>query len=491
MKKTFAFIAAAAAAALFCQGQASAEIRLPGVIGNGMVLQQNATANVWGFAEPESEIRVTTDWNGETCIVRCASDGSWRAGIATPSAGMTARSITITEISAEKKGGKVISSVTLSDILIGEVWLCSGQSNMEMPLDGFWDCPVEGSAEEIALSGSCDGVRMITIPKTGALAPQESVGGEWKKCSPENTAGFSATGYHFAKTLSAVLGIPVGIISCSWGGSTLEGWLPKETVASFGDLDTDVSEPAEGNHGWNWDAHTPFIMYNGMLHPLRHYTLRGFCWYQGESNVGRHDTYADRLETMVSLWRDIWNAGELPFLIVEIAPYEYGGDGTSAARLREAQFKAARAIHQCGIVCTNDLVYPYESTQIHPCRKTEVGQRLAYAAINRTYGIQSIDCEGPAFREMKIEGDEALLYFDNDRNGFSPWNGIEGFEMAGADKVFHKAEARVLPGRKCVAVRSSEVPHPVAVRYCFRDFCPGNLTGARNLPAFPFRTDSW
>ena len=157
MKKTFAFIAAAAAAALFCQGQASAEIRLPGVIGNGMVLQQNATANVWGFAEPGSEIRVTTDWNGETCIVRCASDGSWRAGIATPSAGMTARSITITEISAEKKGGKVISSVTLSDILIGEVWLCSGQSNMEMPLDGFWDCPVEGSAEEIALSGSCDG----------------------------------------------------------------------------------------------------------------------------------------------------------------------------------------------------------------------------------------------------------------------------------------------------------------------------------------------
>lgn len=465
-----------------------AEISLPPIIGDGMVLQQNSDARIWGKASPGATIEISSDWCSTVWTTSAGEDGRWLLPIRTPEGSMFPRTITITEnMQRGRKSSETLSIVTLHDILIGEVWLCSGQSNMEMPLDGFWDCPVEGSAEEIAMSGNLKGLRMATIPKTGTLSPAEDVQTTWKVAGPENSGRFSAAGYHFAKTLINVLHVPVGIISCCWGGSMLEGWLPLETVSSYPDISTDFTAPSDGN----WDAHTPSVMYNGMLHPLRNYTVRGFLWYQGESNVGRHSTYAARLGTMVSQWREIWGLGELPFYIVEIAPYIYGGDGTAGARLREAQQKAASEISGCGIITTNDLVYSYEGTQIHPCRKEEVGQRLAFLALNRTYGLESIVCEGPVFRNMDIKGNEAYIYFDNDDSGFSPWYDIKGFEIAAEDKVFHKAEAKVLPGKKCIVVSSKHVTAPAAVRYCFRDFCPGNLTGSRNFPVFPFRTDNW
>lgn len=484
MKKT-AFILIALAAGL---QTAKAEITLPPIIGDGMVLQQNTEVRLWGKATPGAMIEATSDWCGTVWTASAGEDGRWLLQIATPEGSLSPRSVTITEkIEGSRKKQETVSSVTLRDILVGEVWLCSGQSNMEMPLDGFWDCPVEGSAKEIALSGNMKSIRMVTVPKTGALTPAEEVQGRWQACSPENSGRFSAAGYYFAKTLSNVLNVPVGIISCSWGGSMLEGWLPLETVSSYPDINHGLTPPEDGN----WDAHTPSVMYNGMLYPLRNYTVRGFLWYQGESNVGRHSTYAARLATLVSLWREMWGQGELPFYIVEIAPYIYGGDGTAAARLREAQQKAAAEIPGSGIITTNDLVYSYEDTQIHPCQKEEVGQRLAYLALNRTYGFSSIVCEGPVFRSMEIKGNEAYLYFDNDDSGFSPWYDIKGFEIAAEDKVFHEAEAKVIPGKKCVVVSSQHVQNPAAVRYCFKDFCPGNLTGSRNFPAFPFRTDNW
>lgn len=476
-------------------GFSGAKIRLPEIIGDNMVVRQNSEVNIWGSAEADARIVISPDWCDSTFSAVCGSDGKWKVAISTPAGSMTPHRVRITE--TDSRGRKESDSITLDNVLIGEVWFCSGQSNMEMPLDGFWDCPVEGSAEEIAFSGKHDGIRMVTIPKTGALSPQSTVGGSWKTCCPENAGQFSAVGYHFAKTLNAVLNVPVGIISCSWGGSSLEGWLPEEIVSGYSDVDCGVSEPAEGNKGWNWDAGTPFIMYNGMVWPLRNYTVSGFLWYQGETNVGRHAAYASRMQTLAAHWRGLWGQGELPFYLVELAPYRYGaggGDirgGTSGAMLREAQFEAARSIPNSGIVCTNDLAYPYEDIQIHPCRKKEVGQRLAWLALNRTYGFAGIDCEGPVFREMEIVGNEAVLRFDNDRNGFSPWHDLEGFEIAGEDRVFHKAEAFAVPGQKCVKVSSEAVDKPVAVRYCFRDFCPGNLTGSRNLPAFPFRTDDW
>ena len=333
-----------------------------------MVLRQNSEVNMWGFAGAGSRIAISPDWCDSTFSAVCDSDGKWKAVVSTPAGSMMPHRVRITETDFREAS----DSITLDNILIGEVWFCSGQSNMEMPLDGFWDCPVNGSAEEIAFSGRLDGIRMATIPKTGALSPQNTVGGPWKTCCPENAGQFSAAGYHFAKALNAVLNVPVGIISCSWGGSSLEGWLPEDIVSGYPDIDCRVSEPAEGNKGWNWDAHTPFVMYNGMLFPLKNYTVSGFLWYQGETNVGRHDTYAARLQTLAAHWRGLWGQGELPFYLVELAPYRYGESndgnrkgGISGALLREAQFEAARSIPNSGIVCTNDLAYPYEDIQIY------------------------------------------------------------------------------------------------------------------------------
>ena len=228
---------------------ASAEIRLPEIIGDGMVLQQQTSVNIWGLASGYATVSISASWNDSTYTTKCDADGHWLTKIDTPAGGMAPQSITISEIPAGAglSMEKACSSVTVRNILIGEVWFCSGQSNMEMPLDGFWDCPVEGSAEEIALSGKMEGIRMATIPKTGFSEPQESVSGKWMVSSPENTRWFSATAYHFAKMLHSVLGVPIGIINCSWGGSTVEGWLPQEILSGYEDISFRLQTHEDGS----------------------------------------------------------------------------------------------------------------------------------------------------------------------------------------------------------------------------------------------------
>lgn len=231
------------------------------------------------------------------------------------------------------------------------------------------------------------------------------------------------------------------------------------------------------------------IMYNGMLKPLQNYTIKGFLWYQGESNLGKHNTYAQRLATMVNLWREEWGLGTLPFYFVEIAPYEYG-DNILGALLREAQFKAQELIPSSGMISTNDLVEPFEARNIHPRNKTTVGKRLCYLALTRTYGVKGIVDQGPIYQSMDIKDGKAIIRFSNAPEGFSRMNGIEGFEVAGADKVFYPAVAEV-DWNKHIIVSSDQVPQPVAVRYAFKNFQPGNLHNHREQPVFPFRTDNW
>ncbi len=465
---------------------ARAKITLPDIISDNMVLQQNTTVNLWGHAAPASAVTITVSWpEADTVTVTAGPDGLWLARVDTPAASFEPRTITVDDRE---------SSVTIGNILIGEVWLCSGQSNMEMPLQGFWDCPVEHSAELIATSGRWKGVRVVKVPKTPALTPQDETPGKWMVSSPENAPGFTAVGYTFAQMLTTVLDVPVGIIDCSWGGASVEGWSPRELLDTYPDIDVDGTfrDFEAPEYGWQWSFQLPMIMYNGMLHPLRNYTIKGFLWYQGCANVGRHGTYAERLGNMVAHWRGLWREGDIPFYMVELAPFfNWEDNGISVALLREAQFKASRQIPNSGIVGTNDLVYPWEEQQIHPSRKQEVGERLAYMALNKTYGYTTIACEGPACSGVDFEGDTAVVRFDNDGEGLSPWTDLTGFEIAGEDRVFHPAEARIDRGMKRVLVRSDEVPSPVAVRYCFRNFLPGSLRGSRLLPAYPFRTDDW
>ena len=458
---------------------AQAKIELPEIIGDNMVLQQQTNAHLWGKATPKATVTISVSWSGEKFTTRADKEGHWLVSVPTPAASKDEQTIVI-----EENGEQTV----ISRVLIGEVWFASGQSNMEMPLNGFWNCPVEGSNEVIATASENRFVRIAPIPQNGQTKPVEEVKGKWEVPSPATAPRMSATSYFFATMLQRALDIPVGVIACAWGGSRVEGWLPESIVSKY----EDVNVKQEQEKGWNgqwWHYHTPCIMYNGMLHPLRHYTVRGFLWYQGESNVGKHDTYPQRLKTMVDLWRSEFGgtAADMPFYEVEIAPWG-GNDDWSGPRFRECQHEAARIIENAGCICINDLVYPYERWQIHPAQKREVGNRLAYMALNRTYGFKSIACDSPEFDHMQVKDGEIEVFFRYADDGLSPWQDIEGFEIAGDDDQYKPAKARLNESNKSIVVSSPEVPQPKNVRYCYRAFQIGNLKNHRGLPAVPFRT---
>lgn len=460
---------------------AEAKIWIPEILGDNMVLEQKTGAKLWGKAAPGSEVTAEPSWTKQKFRTRTLSDGSWEMAVSTPAASYDSHSIVI----SDKE-----SSVTINDVLVGEVWYCSGQSNMEMPVGGFWNCPVEDANSTIATAGKYRGIRCVTIPKTAALTPQENVRAQWMKSTIENAPQFSATAYFFARMLSDALDVPVGIIVCSWGGSKVEGWLPEDLVRSYGEFDFEKEYSQKVEYDWQWNYGTPCIMYNAMYWPIRKYTVKGFLWYQGESNVGRHGDYTDRFAAMVNIWRENQGGHDKPVFLVELAPYQYG-DGISGAKFREMQHRIPATVSNCGVVCTNDLVYDDEVTQIHPRMKKPVGERLAYMALNKAYGYTAVGCEGPSYKSMEVKGDTVELTFDNASEGFTPWNGLYGFEIAGEDRVFYPAEAHIDTDRKTILVTAPEVPAPAAVRYCFHDFMKGNVIGIRSLPLVPFRTDSW
>ncbi len=480
-------------------------LELPEIIDNDMMLQQQTQARLWGWAKGGSTVEVTTSWNTQT--YRATADkktGRWELQVETPAASYDPQSLTI------KGDGETRN---IQNILIGEVWFCSGQSNMEMPLGGFWNCPVQGSNEEIALSGRYRrSIRVATIAKKDALEPQDRVPGKWKICEPQNAGSFSACGYFFAQTLTEILDVPVGIINCSWGGSCVEGWLPKEILLTYPDGLTPMD---------NEDYHRKMVMFNGMLNPLAGYTVKGFLWNQGESNVGREKEYIDRFKTMTQLWRKMWRQDNdpLPMYTVELPGYSYGDvNGTNCADFRVAQHQIAHELENSGCVSTNDLILPYEAEQIHGCRKKEIGQRLAYMAATRDYGIQGIHAEAPEFQRMKTvdvadkdmtvvagtavaanpndKGKVVVLYFSNMTDGVDRLYDIEGFEAAGADGVWHKATVwadgdwRDPEYQGCylklICPEAGEVKN---VRYNYHNFTTTQLHNCFGQPVVPFTTE--
>lgn len=455
-----------------------AKVVLPDIISDNMVLQQHTEVRLWGKAEAGTTVTVKPSWSKQTYTTLTDAQGRWLLKVATPTASYEVQSITFSD-------GE---STTLHNILIGEVWFCSGQSNMEMPLAGFTNCPIEGANEVIATAAQWKGIRVATIEKNGQLKPVDTCHGKWKVSNPENAPRFTATGFFFARMMNQVLDVPIGIINCSWGGTMVEGWLPAEIVSQYPDIDLKRDIRKEEPHDW-WHYLSPTLMYNGMIKPLENYTIRGYVWYQGESNVGKHLTYAQRLKTMVDLWRKEWGQGELPFYFVEIAPYG-GGQSTASAFLREAQFKAQGLIANSAMVGTNDLVQPYEAWNIHPKDKRTVGNRLAYLALAKTYGVRGIEAVGPVYKSMEVKDTTVILSFDHAAEGFNRLKGMTGFEVAGEDRVFHPAQAEVY-NHTFIKVTCDAVQRPVAVRYAFRDYQPGNVANTRELPLYPFRTDNW
>ena len=482
MNKKFFSLAAFALITLGAQ----AKVKLPHILGDNMVIQQNSEANLWGWDKPGTEVKVTTSWSSQKYSVKTGKDGKWAVKVLTPKASYTPLSITFDDG----------DQTTLNNILAGEVWVCAGQSNMEMPVKGFGNCPVNDFNQVVIDAKNYKGIHYVKIPSVMSMKPLDDANCEWKEVNPETVGEASATGYFFAQVVNKALDIPVGLVMANKGGSRVESWLDRDY------LKKNTQEPLDTNaivKKFSWDYHRPLVWGNGTFHPILNYTIKGILFYQGCSNVGDPaGQYTQRLADLVAQWRRDFKQGNVPFYFVEIAPYHYDNvNGDWGAKLREQQFNAAKIIPNSGIISTNDCVYPYEKEQIHPCQKQKVGERLGFMALNKTYGMKNVIGDGMTFKEMKIVDDTVKVHFNNEFGAYNRFEGIEGFEIAGEDKVFHPATAKHFwqpgndPWNECIIVTCPEVKKPVALRYCFKNFQLGNLANAGGLPLFPFRTDNW
>lgn len=464
---------------LCCAATLGAKVKLHSLVGDNMIVQQQTDVRLWGTARPGAEIKVTPSWSGQTATCQADAQGRWLLTVKTPQASMTPYEITFDD-------GEPL---TVKNVLVGEVWLASGQSNMEMPLKGFAGCCIKDGAQEIINASSMPQVRMFNVPRKQEYEPQTECGGNWMVPSIETAPEFSATAWFFAKSVSKALGLPVGIINCSYGGSTVESWTNRALLETYPDVSL---KPEDMEKVLSWER--PLLMYNAMLKPVQNYTIKGIIWYQGCSNVGRHETYAQRLANMVDLWRKEWKLGEVPFYFVEIAPYDYDSavQDEKAAYLREAQFKAQSLIPNSAMISTNDLAEPFERHNVHPRNKQTVGLRLSLLALNLTYGQKQFHCFSPQYKSWTAKGSEAWISLDHLEMGICRNYDIQGFEVAGEDRVFHPADnVWVHWQTNEIVVSSKQVAKPVAVRYCFHDFQPGTMIGGNELPLVPFRTDEW
>lgn len=456
-----------------------AKVRLPHIIGDNMILQQDSKARLWGWDTPGKAVKVNVSWSKETFSAKTDNNGKWILEVQTPKASYTPLSITFND------GDKT----TISNVLSGEVWVCAGQSNMEMPVKGFGNCPVEGYNKAVMNANEYKGIHYVKIPSVMSTKPLDDSQCEWKVISPETVGEASATGYFFAQAINKTLNIPVGLVMANKGGTRVESWLDRDY------LEKNTTESLDSMamiKKFPYDYLRPLLWGNGTFSPILKYTVKGIIFYQGCSNVGDPaGQYTKRLNDLVSQWRRDFKLGEIPFYFVQIAPY-FNSDvnGDWGPKLREQQFNASKIIPNSGIVCTDDLVYPYESQQIHPSQKQQVGERLALQALNKTYGMKDIWCESPEFKDMKISNDTCYINLKNDYNAISRYEDIHGFEVAGADKVFHKANASYY-WTKGLIITCPEVKTPVAVRYAFRNWGYGNVKNGALLPLFPFRTDNW
>lgn len=465
-----------AAACLLCWG-ASAAIVLPKVLGSNMVLQQQSEVNLWGRADANAKVTVEVSWTDGKIQTHSDAEGRWAVKVPTPAASFDPQTITISD-------GE---SVTLDNILIGEVWVCAGQSNMEMPVKGFGNQPVENSLEYIMRGGEeASRIRMFTVPNARSFDKdmEDCAEGEWQCASPASVAECSATAYFFAYNLVRGVDVPVGLVISDWGGTRIESWMP---IAALKDCVTEE----QFEYKYNIRDIRPSELYCGMIAPIRNFTARGFLWYQGESNLADNDHYDVLMARMVEQWRSDWGdeEGSMPFYYVQIAPYVYGGVNDTAYPLFvEAQVRALNTIPNCGMAGTTDVGTEY---CIHPAKKFEVGERLAALALVQTYGQGGFEPRAPRMESYEISGGKVTVRMNHVGLGLAPWYGeqIKGFEIAGADRVFHKANASINGGS--VTVWSDEVAEPVAVRYAFRNCIESNLRNLFGIPAVPFRTDDW
>ena len=475
-------------AALSFQLSARAELKMPAIFGDNMVLQQQIPVPVWGWAAPGTE--VTVKFGGQTRSARADADGKWLVKLGKLKASAEPQSLVI---ESEETN-------TFTNILVGEVWLASGQSNMEKPIGlQHGQKPCFNYEQELA-AGNHPQIRLFHVDKNLSATPLADVEKYhgWTECSSNalNTIKFSAAAYFFGREIHTNLNVPVGLIESDWGGTRIEPWTPPvgfEKVPSLAGLaKTEINPDKISNR-------RPMAIYNAMIAPVAGYALRGVIWYQGESNLmgGTNDydylNYADKMVALVDGWRSIWHEGSFPFYFVQIAPFKYYGGRVQRVPSPESlpefwaiQSRAERRIKHSGMVVTTDLVN--NLNDIHPRDKQDVGHRLALLARAETYG-QKVECSGPVFNRAKFKSGRAILKFDHVDGGLMSKDGkpLTWFTIAGADGQFVPAEAKIVG--KTVEVSAAGIEKPVAVRFAWDETAQPNFCNAAGLPAEPFRTD--
>jgi sialate O-acetylesterase len=451
----------------------TAQTKLASFFGDNMVLQQEQEVSIWGTDTPKTEITINTGW-GKEVSTKTDKNGKWRVKITTPKADNKSYTVKI-------KGSE---EIVFNNVVLGEVWLCSGQSNMEMPVRGFPNSPINGSNEAI-LNARNKNIRLFHTGRKASLTPVDDVKGKWTEATPKTVAYFSAVAYFFGKKLNDVLDVPIGLINSSWGGANAEAWTDAESMKQFDDIKipTEIGKPI---------MHTPTVLYNGMIAPFIGYSIKGALWNQGESNRTRPEQYKKLLPAMIKGWRDKWGIGNFSFYMSQVPPFHYG-TGEYATFIVESQVYIMQNIENTGLAPTTDIG---KCKDIHAPEKILISNRLAYWALAKDYGFESISYKGPVYESMEVfDKNRVRIHFEkSDRDRGLTNNGnkydVKGFEIAGADKKFYPANAAI--GRNnSVVVWNEDIANPVAVRYAFGNCIIGTLFNTQGIPATAFRTDNW
>jgi len=497
---------AACLAVAACAALCPADVRLPAVIGDGMVLQQQKPVSIWGWADPGEA--VTVELAGNKAAATADDSGRWL--------------VKLPPVEAGNLGGMTVTgrnSIRLKNILAGEVWVCSGQSNMQ------WSLNQINAKDDIAAANHRD-IRLLTVPKVPSGQPVSDMEAGWQTCNPDTVAEFSAVGYFFGRELQAKLKVPIGLIDSSWGGTRIEPWTPPLGFVSVPELAGIRAEVERANElyrnavGENigrieqwventracldagislpplpvWPKHEldshrkPTGIYNGMIYPLLPFAIRGAIWYQGESNLDDGAVYYYKMKALINGWRKVWGLGDFPFYYVQLAPFRYNRDDkTLLPQLWEAQTKAL-SIENTGMAVTTDIG---DLDNIHPKNKQDLGRRLSLWALADTYGYDDLVFSGPMYKRISVQTDRIRIHFDHVGGGLVSRDGkpLNWFTIAGEDRNFVEAEASI--DGDTVVVRSGKVARPVAVRFAWHEEAEPNLANAELLPAVPFRTDDW
>lgn len=512
-RKFFGVVGTIIAISLWISQSILADVRLPHVIGSHMVLQQEKPLPIWGWADPGEQVKVT--FKGAEAAAAADADGKWMVKLPAQTAGGPFE-MTI--------AGK--NTIQLTDILVGEVWIGSGQSNMQMGIGA-----IQNGAQEIA-AANYPNIRLFMVPTVPAGQPLSDCDGSWQVCSPETVAaggwaGFSAAAYFFGREIHQQLNVPVGLVDASWGGTAIEPWTPPVGFEQVPSLQNFVNVIKEANQNYKnavaktltdtetwvkaarhaldagkaippqpaWPEHPlknpghptqPTCLYNGMISPVKPFAIRGAIWYQGEGNLGDGMAYFDKMKALIQGWRSVWQEGDFPFYLTQLASFRYDAPPNLLPKFWEAQ-TASLAIPNTGMAVITDVS---NLADIHPANKQDVGKRLALWALAKTYG-KDLEYFGPLYKSMAIEGGKIRIAFDHAGSGLASRDGqpLTWFEITGEDKKFVKADA-VIDGNT-VVVSSQSVPAPVAVRFAWSQEAEPNLMNKEGLPANSFRTVLW